>query len=83
MVVRTMHLPLEERVSARKALLQPGGAAYATFAALEAKLSQHKTRFCFGEQPGLADAMVFVNLSHMCTGYASAPAPWSEKEHLS
>lgn len=61
---------LDERISARKQLLQPGGNLHGRLEVIDEMLSGSCRPFYYSEVVGLADACVFNVASQLATGCA-------------
>jgi glutathione S-transferase len=59
---------LEERVAARKALIQPGGETHNKMQIIEKLLASSKTKYYVSDKPTLADVSLFVQMSSFSSG---------------
>jgi glutathione S-transferase len=63
---------MQERVAARKSLMEPGGASHSKMLVIEKLLATSKTKYYVGDKPSLADVMTFVQMSQFSSGCSSA-----------
>lgn len=66
---------LDERIAARKELIQPGGKMHTHFGVIDKLLANSNTKFYLSDDMGLADASVFVAACMLAGGYASLLLP--------